>query len=172
MVARICQGCGTPLVRRVNERDGQWAIRKFCSAHCWDMHRPIRNRSRGAGRQVANRRISGEPCEVCGMPYGGRGGPQRHHIDGDTWNNARSNIAFLCPKHHQEAHKRRDGRGPGGGPRPRVAALMHDRTLVKARRAWFMKQAGMTPNDISKATGWRPHSIRLWFRKYRNELAA
>lgn len=31
----------------------------------------------------------------------------RHHIDGDPFNNARSNVAFLCRRHHMAV----DGRG-------------------------------------------------------------
>lgn len=31
---------------------------------------------------------------VCGEPA------ERHHVDGDTHNNARSNVRFLCRKHH------------------------------------------------------------------------
>lgn len=25
----------------------------------------------------------------------------RHHRDGDVWNNARANLRFLCPAHHR-----------------------------------------------------------------------
>lgn len=32
----------------------------------------------------------------------------RHHKDGNTLNNSPENIAFLCAKHHKEAHKNKD----------------------------------------------------------------
>ena len=55
-----------------------------------------------------------EPCEVCGSEKS-----ERHHKDDDTLNNDRSNIQFLCRKHHMEV----DGRlvalvqGPRSSPR-------------------------------------------------------
>jgi hypothetical protein len=42
-----------------------------------------------------------EPCEGCGNPK-----TERHHIDGNTLNNDRSNISFLCRK----CHMKEDGR--------------------------------------------------------------
>lgn len=55
-----------------------------------------------AGRLRAKRlyRVT-KPCEVCGTSQA-----ERHHRDGNTLNNAPTNIAFLCRKHHMEA----DGR--------------------------------------------------------------
>lgn len=40
-----------------------------------------------------------EPCEKCGAVNA-----ERHHIDGNTLNNCRGNIAFLCRPHHREIH--------------------------------------------------------------------
>lgn len=61
------------------------------------------NPAPATGRQRARKLYPGViPCEVngCGKKA------ERHHIDGNTSNNDRSNIAFLCNKHHKEA----DGR--------------------------------------------------------------
>jgi hypothetical protein len=52
-------------------------------------------------------------CEVEGCG----GTAERHHVDGNTGNNDRSNIAFLCNKHHKEA----DGRM--SRPEFRLAAI-------------------------------------------------
>jgi len=52
------------------------------------------------GRMRAERWYPNQPCSVCGS-YG-----ERHHIDGNTFNNETDNIAFLCRKHHMEV----DGR--------------------------------------------------------------
>lgn len=54
-----------------------------------------------AGRERAQRLYAPRPCEVCANPKS-----ERHHKDGNTQNNAATNIAFLCRKHHMEA----DGR--------------------------------------------------------------
>lgn len=42
-----------------------------------------------------------KPCEVCGSTKA-----ERHHKDGNPYNNSSENIIFLCRKHHMEA----DGR--------------------------------------------------------------
>ena len=55
------------------------------------------------GRQRARKAFPGQHvCEVEGCVKQA----ERHHKDGDTFNNDRSNIAFLCPRHHRIA----DGR--------------------------------------------------------------
>jgi hypothetical protein len=53
------------------------------------------------GRLRAQHLHPTRPCAVCGAVR-----VDRHHIDGNTRNNAGSNIAFLCRRHHMEA----DGR--------------------------------------------------------------
>lgn len=58
-------------------------------------HKPFDQETRHYGRGRARALHGPEPCEVCASPNG-----QRHHIDGDTSNNQRSNIAFLCPRDH------------------------------------------------------------------------
>ena len=49
------------------------------------------------GRRRAQEWFPLEPCEVCGSDKS-----ERHHKDDDTLNNDRSNIQFLCRKHHME----------------------------------------------------------------------
>jgi hypothetical protein len=58
-------------------------------------HKPYDQETRHYGRGRARVLHPPGPCEVCGKPNG-----QRHHIDGDTSNNRRENIVFLCPRHH------------------------------------------------------------------------
>ena len=100
----------------------------------------LRNPDR-TGRDRASALFPGEPCEVCGMPYGGRGRVQRHHRDGDRLNNTRKNIAFLCVKHHKDAHRSLDN-AVGGGARPRIAAMMRERAIESARTARVMRDNG------------------------------
>jgi len=38
-----------------------------------------------------------KPCRLCGSSK-----TERHHIDGNTFNNSTENIDFLCRKHHME----------------------------------------------------------------------
>lgn len=162
---RPCKGCGGKLVRRHDERDRQWEIRLYCSTHCWDTHRPV-TKPKATGRGRANILYPGESCSVCGKPYGGRGNVQRHHTDGDTMNNNRSNIAFLCTTHHMQAHKLRDGRGPGGGARPRVARMVHDRAVAKFQKAIPLSDAGLIHEEIAARLGVSRSTVSRWFRKY------
>ena len=53
--------------------------------------------SDGTKRARAQRSIPLGPCEKCGKL-----GVDRHHRDGDTGNNRRSNIAILCRRCHME----------------------------------------------------------------------
>ena len=56
-----------------------------------------------SGRTRAGRAFKKEPCEICGES---KKVIDRHHLDGATKNNERSNIQFLCRK----CHMREDGR--------------------------------------------------------------
>lgn len=99
------------------------------------------------------------------MPYGGRGRVQRHHNDGDRMNNTRENIAFLCVKHHKDAHRALDGK-IGGGARPRINQLLTDRATANAQRARTMRASGMSSGAIGKELRVHPTSVLRWFRKY------
>lgn len=99
------------------------------------------------------------------MPYGGRGRVQRHHVDSDRLNNSAENIRFLCAQHHRNAH--RDGDGVvGGGPRPRVAAMLRDRAIAASTVARTMALGGMTTEQIAQKLEVNPWTVRRWFRKY------
>ena len=58
---------------------------------------------RRSGRTRAERLFVKEPCEICGED---EKRIDRHHIDGDTKNNERTNIKFLC----RRCHMQEDGR--------------------------------------------------------------
>lgn len=67
--------------------------------HAWLGNKIVRR----SGRTRAERLFQKEPCEVCGED---KKRIDRHHKDGDTKNNERTNIKFLCRK----CHMREDGR--------------------------------------------------------------
>lgn len=54
-------------------------------------------------RERARRRYALGPCELCG-----KRGIERHHFDGDTGNNAASNIKILCRRCHMLSDGRLD----------------------------------------------------------------
>lgn len=47
-------------------------------------------------------------CEHCGLVPA----TERHHVDGDTFNNERPNVAFLCNRCHQTVDGRLSSRDP------------------------------------------------------------
>ena len=57
--------------------------------------------SQKGGRARALRRFPPGPCETCGSAEG-----ERHHVDGDTVNNASANVRMLC----RRCHMLEDGR--------------------------------------------------------------
>lgn len=125
------------------------------------------------GRYLAERLYPvEEPCEVCGKAGKGRGVIDRHHRDSNRLNNDPSNIAFLCRRHHQAAHRLTDGK-VGGGARPRVAKLGHDRGVARAAYARALKASGWTVDEIAAEMGVHPVSVFRWFRqdRYRNPAA-
>ena len=99
------------------------------------------------------------------MPYGGRGRVQRHHVDGDRMNNDRANIAFLCVQHHKDAHRVSDGK-VGGGPRPRVAALLRDRAIAQTQIARQALADGYTLLGVAESMGVSVWTVHRWLRKY------
>lgn len=58
-----------------------------------------------AGRSVAAGRLKMVECAKCGQPYEGDRSLHRHHIDGDTRNNALTNLIVLCPPCHRDRHR-------------------------------------------------------------------
>lgn len=99
------------------------------------------------------------------MPYGGRGRVQRHHIDSDRMNNAEANIAFLCVKHHKDAHRATDG-AVGGGARPRITALLAGQARSKAAHAAELRRLGRSAAEIAADMGVDRGTVSRWFRKY------
>lgn len=78
----------------------------YCSKECSDDNLRVTRRGEGnsnwsanptrhAGSQRARYWYDLQPCEVCGSEKS-----ERHHRDGDSRNNERSNIMFLCRRHH------------------------------------------------------------------------
>ena len=82
----------------------------FCSRECLflagkkgiiKLGRPLSEIISDEGARCRARRMFPmEECEICGKYPS-----QRHHIDGNPQNNVRSNISFLCPKHHVHADR-------------------------------------------------------------------
>lgn len=94
---------------------------------------PIAERTRSqviAGNKQAQRLFPIlEPCEVCQSPK-----TERHHRDADTWNNTRSNIQFLCHKHHVAVDRR-------------WAKLAGNMRLVKPDGSWKVRYHNQRKDD-------------------------
>ncbi len=56
---------------------------------------------RGIKRCQRMYELAGQPCEICGWFA-----TARHHRNGNQGDNAPENVAFVCAKHHAEAHPR------------------------------------------------------------------
>lgn len=106
-----------------------------------------------------------QPCEVCGKTGKGRGAIDRHHRNSDRLDNSPENIAFLCRRHHHAAHRLSDGK-VGGGPRPRIAALLRSRALERYAEAVRLREAGLSDRAIAERMGVDVWSVTRWFRKY------
>lgn len=96
---RNCNRCGTPYVG--------WG-RFYCKPSCRIQPKGEESPSwkgdnitkqTGRGRAVAM--YGKQPCEKCGKEK-----TDIHHIDSNPVNNERSNIMFLCRKHHIEIEQR------------------------------------------------------------------
>ena len=123
-------GCGEGVKGRYQRPNGAgWRTQKFVSpGHALRVHHRVggnegRTLSDETKRKISEARSKGdaatqrtgrgraqklyEPgaCLVCGQPA------ERHHVDGNTLNNASENVVLLCRKHHRTIH-------PGNGPRP------------------------------------------------------
>lgn len=120
------------------------------------------------GREIAQRLYpETEPCEVCGKAGRGRGVIDRHHRDSDRLNNDRSNIAFLCRKHHLAAHRVSDGK-VGGGHRPRINAMHQKHALERFAEAKRLRGDGLTDPQIARRMGVDDWTVSRWFHKYGN----
>jgi hypothetical protein len=163
-MTKPCEHCGKVIERPVNLSVWNWGRRRFCSVSCARRHAVITQPDK-TGRGRAQRMFPDRPCEVCGRAPAGRGTVDRHHRNSDRLDNSPGNIAFLCRKHHQAAHRLSDGK-VGGGPRPRIAALLHNRAMARAREASVLMSLGLTKGEVADALGVHPESIRRWFVRY------
>lgn len=162
-----CRTCGVEFPRGPRERQSVYVQRVRCSVAC----RPLKDPDK-AGRLRAEALYPiEEPCEVCGKTGKGRGVIDRHHRDSDRLNNDRSNIAFLCRRHHQAAHRLTDGK-VGGGRRPRVNALQRARAEERAQHARRLLEAGMSIAEVGDQLGAHPASVYRWLRKYSRGVVA
>lgn len=153
--------CGKAFDIRPGERPVTFNRRLRCGFYC----RPVKDPDKTGRGRAEKQYPEVQPCEVCGKTGRGRGVIDRHHRDSDRMNNEPENIAFLCRRHHNAAHRATDGR-IGGGPRPRIVALLHDRATDMARTARAMSAAGATTREIATALAVHPSSVTRWFKKY------
>lgn len=129
---RQCPDCGGPMYKYARfckdckakgERNAMFgrkqsdAARALISARATGKPRPKRrgelhplwkgaDTTKNTGRDRARRWNPPQPCQVCGATKS-----EIHHVDGNTLNNAPSNLMHLCRPHHRRIH-------PGNGKRP------------------------------------------------------
>lgn len=101
---RLCETCGAAIARVTSGgapiRPAEYLRRRYCGQDCARRReRPIAT-IKGAHNR-ARRLVPLRSCDECGAP-----GRDRHHIDGNPFNNVLANIAVLCRRCHMEA----DGR--------------------------------------------------------------
>ncbi len=107
--SRTCPFCGTAF----EAYDSRLV---YCSKECSDDNLRVTRRGTGnpnwkdnpsdswsTGHQRAVSLHALQPCEVCGSEKS-----ERHHKDSDPMNNSRSNIMFLCRRHHMIEDGRMD----------------------------------------------------------------
>jgi hypothetical protein len=95
-----CQGCGEVALIRKKGR--------FCSYRCSKMGQ-LNPRWKGDAAKRASARLRAHRvaidrsiCAGCGVA----GVHQRHHVDGDVYNNDPANLKPLCPSCHGKEHRR------------------------------------------------------------------
>ena len=105
LAPKICVVCGKGFFIKAYRE----AVYKVCSTECRVVYRRHRqtgannsnwrheSNNYGTGHSRAIATFTLEPCVVCGSEKS-----ERHHIDGNYMNNERSNIMFLCRKHHMQ----------------------------------------------------------------------
>jgi hypothetical protein len=115
-VERTCGLCGVRFWFRPSPSKSGPNHGRFCSNSCSAVYRQPRGLLTGehhpswkgdgaddpAGRRRARKQyLTLGVCEGCGL----KPAHDRHHRDGNTRNNARENVAFLCRACHHAAHK-------------------------------------------------------------------
>lgn len=133
----VCSDCGAP-TRADRCRSCYLALMAATRTACQDCGKTLPRCSKatlcracwlkpalGDGHGRARRRypLDGRECEYDGCS---ESAVDRHHVNGNTLDNERENIAFYCRRHHMAIDGRLDrfagasgGRGRGSGPVPR-----------------------------------------------------
>lgn len=138
----MCPTCGrTFTLLEKRQRLAVWIAARFCSNACAGGARSDAQRGQirkvdataQAGRKRAREMYPGpHACDVCGSSA------EIHHRDGNPLNNDRSNIAFLCRKHHIRAEDRmayrRKPMTPERAERKRAQAAERQRRYRQRKR--------------------------------------
>lgn len=112
-----CVVCGTDLVRRPQEKPHRFKRRKTCSTSCrralLASHRPdtrfkgeLANEHSKRARAQARYQLGDVICEESGCTKPAK---DRHHKNEDPGDNRRSNLEFLCRRHHRARHAQPPG---------------------------------------------------------------
>jgi len=89
--------------------------------------------SKYTGRARARAQFPPMPCEACGA-CPDETLVERHHVDGDTMNNARENIRFLCKQHHVSVGHPDNWAGKGWSAEKRAAVAEKTRAAMTPER--------------------------------------
>ncbi len=116
--------------------------------------------SKQSGRERAIRKYPFEPCTVCGSLKS-----ERHHKDGNTLNNERSNIQFLCRKHHMQIDGRKTGVDLGGrhlGEDQATSKLTEQEVLEIRAEINIGPYAMARKYNVSYRTIWAARTGKTW----------
>ncbi len=101
-MVKYCEFCGVKLVEKTfpsgrKAPPSYYQRRRYCKALCARRARAGQTGcSAEGGRKRAQRQFTPTACENCAI----RKDLVRHHRDGDTLNNMKANISFLCRSCH------------------------------------------------------------------------